>query len=205
MVSRMPSGRFFIAHSKAFPLLSNWCANKECYRKISGSFSVESGGIADGLSGSFPDWKKVEELEDAKELYDQSLANKGAIEEKAKSLVAIASVSTTLIVGLSGVTVQLFGVISEQWLRCVMAIILICAAAYMTAAALTAISIFTSKIKMYVFVPGAKDEVTEYKRLAMLNSLANITRSNNLATSFLCLQRSFVALLVMFSIIVMVA
>lgn len=188
-----------------FPIILTYRSKKEVVRKID---SLEETGAAEIDFQPHPSFAYMQDMGDKnvlKSKYGDALEHKKQLEDKAKALVALTTISATMMLGLGSTAASIFGEIAQLPARSILAAVMIFSAFYMVAAAISSISIFASLNKAYLvdnFDDSARGEI---KLAIMQNEYQNILRNNYLSLSFDCLKRSLGSLFFVFLAMVVTA
>lgn len=187
-----------VVASVLFPIIMTYRSKRKIVRKIG---SLEEAEAAEIDFQPYPSFAYLQDIDDKSVLkgkYGDALEHKKQLEDKAKALVALTTISATMMLGLGSTAASIFGEITQLLARSILAAVMIFSAFYMVAAAISSISIFASLNKAYLvdnFDDSARGEI---KFAIMQNEYQNILRNNYLSLSFDCLKRSLVSLFFIF-------
>ena len=168
-----------------FPIISTFLSKRRIIEKI-GSLEETEGAEIDFQS--HPSFVYLRNIDD----------DKKQLEDKAKSLVALTTISATMMLGLGSTASSMFGGIVQLPARAILAAVMIFSAFYMVAAAISSISVFASLNKAYLVDDPGRSTGDDIRLAIMQNGYQNILRNNYLSLSFDCLKRSLGSLFVVF-------
>ena len=173
-----------------FPIILTYRSKRKIVRKIGSLEETEAAEIDFQPHPSFAYLQDIGDKNVLKGKYGDALEHKKQLEDKAKALVALTTISATMMLGLGSTAASIFGEITQLPARSILAAVMIFSAFYMVAAAIGSISIFASLNKAYLvdnFDDSARGEI---KLAIMQNEYQNTLRNNYLSLSFDCLKRS---------------
>lgn len=182
-----------------FPIISTFLSKRKIIEKI-GSLEEAEGAEIDFQSHlSFAYLRDIDDDNNVLEnKYGDALEHKKQLEDKAKSLVALTTISATMMLGLGSTASSMFGGIVQLPARVILAAVMIFSAFYMVAAAISSISVFASLNKAYLVDDPGRSTGDGIRLAIMQNGYQNILRNNYLSLSFDCLKRSLGSLFVVF-------
>lgn len=183
-----------------FPIISTFLSKRRIIEKI-GSLEEAEGAEIDFQSHlSFAYLRDIDDDNNnvLENKYDDALEHKKQLEDKAKSLVALTTISATMMLGLGSTASSMFGGIVQLPARVILAAVMIFSAFYMVAAAISSISVFASLNKAYLVDDPGRSTGDDIRLAIMQNGYQNILRNNYLSLSFDCLKRSLGSLFVVF-------
>lgn len=181
-----------------FPIISTFLSKRRIIEKI-GSLEEDEGAEIDFQP--HPSFVYLRDIDDNNVLenkYGDALEHKKQLEDKAKSLVALTTISATMMLGLGSTASSMFGGIVQLPARVILAAVMIFSAFYMVAAAISSISVFASLNKAYLVDDPGRSTGDGIRLAIMQNGYQNILRNNYLSLSFDCLKRSLGSLFVVF-------
>ena len=181
-----------------FPIISTFLSRRRIIEKI-GSLEETKGAEIDFQP--HPSFAYLRDIDDDNVLenkYVAALEHKKQLEDKAKSLVALTTISATMMLGLGSTASSMFGGIVQLPVRVILATVMIFSAFYMVAAAISSISVFASLNKAYLVDDPGRSTGDGIMLAIMQNGYQNILRNNYLSLSFDCLKRSLGSLFVVF-------
>lgn len=190
-----------------FPIISTYLSKRTIASKIVTLGESKSAEIDFQAHPSFSYLRDIDDENALKGRYEDALEHKKQLEDKAKALVALTTISATMMLGLGSTATSLLGEIAQLPARVIIATVMIFSAFYMVEAAISSISIFASLNKAYLVngsgrSAGDRDNV----RLAIMqNEYQNVLRNNYLSLTFVCLKRSLGSLFVVFLTMVVTA
>ena len=182
-----------------FPMISTFLSKRRIIEKI-GSLEETEGAEIDFQSHlSFAYLRDIDDDNNVLEnKYGDALEHKKQLEDKAKSLVALTTISATMMLGLGSTASSMFGGIVQLPARVILAAVMIFSAFYMVAVAISSISVFASLNKAYLVDDPGRSTGDGIRLAIMQNGYQNILRNNYLSLSFDCLKRSLGSLFVVF-------
>ncbi len=182
-----------------FPMISTFLSKRRIIEKI-GSLEEAEGAEIDFQSHlSFAYLRDIDDDNNVLEnKYGDALEHKKQLEDKAKSLVALTTISATMMLGLGSTASSMFGGIVQLPARVILAAVMIFSAFYMVAVAISSISVFASLNKAYLVDDPGRSTGDGIRLAIMQNGYQNILRNNYLSLSFDCLKRSLGSLFVVF-------
>ena len=175
-----------------FPIISTFLSKRRIIEKIGSLEETEGAEIDFQFHPSFV------YLRDIDDNNGDALEHKKQLEDKAKSLVALTTISATMMLGLGSTASSMFGGIVQLPARVILAAVMIFSAFYMVAAAISSISVFASLNKAYLVDDPGRSTGDDIRLAIMQNGYQNILRNNYLSLSFDCLKRSLGSLFVVF-------
>lgn len=194
-----------VVASVLFPTIMTYRSKRKIVRKIG---SLEETEAAEIDFQPYPSFAYLQDIDDKNVLkgkYGDALEHKKQLEDKAKALVALTTISATMMLGLGSTAASIFGEITQLPARLILAAVMIFSAFYMVAAAISSISIFASLNKAYL-VDNFDDSTRGGIKFAIMqNEYQNILRNNYLSLSFDCLKRSLGSLFFVFLAMVVTA
>ena len=180
------------------PIISTFLSKRRIIEKIDSLEETEGAGIDFQFHPSFAYLRDIDDDNVLKNKYGDALEHKKQLEDKAKSLVALTTISATMMLGLGSTASSMFGGIVQLPVRVILATVMIFSAFYMVAAAINSISVFASLNKAYLVDDPARSTGDDIRLAIMQNGYQNILRNNYLSLSFDCLKRSLGSLFVVF-------
>ena len=188
-----------------FPIISTFLSKRRIIEKIGGLEETEGAEIDFQLHPSFAYLRDIDDENVLKDKCGDALEHKKQLEDKAKSLVALTTISATMMLGLGSTASSMFGGIVQLPARVILAAVMIFSAFYMVAAAISSIGIFASLNKAYLVDDPVRSMGDSIRLAIMRNEYQNILRNNYLSLSFDCLKRSLGGLFVIFLAMVVTA
>ena len=188
-----------------FPIISTFLSKRRIIEKIGGLEETEGAEIDFQLHPSFAYLRDIDDENVLKDKCGDALEHKKQLEDKAKSLVALTTISATMMLGLGSTASSMFGGIVQLPARVILAAVMIFSAFYMVAAAISSIGIFASLNKAYLVDDPVRSMGDSIRLAIMRNEYQNILRNNYLSLSFDCLKRSLGGLVVIFLAMVVTA
>lgn len=188
-----------------FPSISTNRANRKVLGQIEALEAIKDGKV------DFRDYHSFAYLGDIcdkgvlKRKYEESLDHKRQLEDKAKSLVALTTISATIMFGLGSAAPSVFEMVGQPAMRVILAAVMIFSAFYMVVAAFSAICVFASLNKAYLINDTDHEDEDGFRVCVMQNEYQNIRRNNFLYLSFGCMKRSLGSLLIIFVAMVVAA
>lgn len=180
------------------PIISTFLSKRRIIEKIDSLEETEGAGIDFQFHPSFAYLRDIDDDNVLENKYVAALEHKKQLEDKAKSLVALTTISATMMLGLGSTASSMFGGIVQLPARVILAAVMIFSAFYMVAAAINSISVFASLNKAYLVDDPARSTGDDIRLAIMQNGYQNILRNNYLSLSFDCLKRSLGSLFVVF-------
>ena len=182
-----------------FPMISTFLSKGRIIEKIDSLGEAEGAEIDFQSHLSFAYLRDIDDDNNVLEnKYGDALEHKKQLEDKAKSLVALTTISATMMLGLGSTASSMFGGIVQLPARVILAAVMIFSAFYMVAAAISSISVFASLNKAYLVDDPGRSTGDGIRLAIMQNGYQNILRNNYLSLSFDCLKRSLGSLFVVF-------
>ena len=181
-----------------FPIISTILSKRRIIEKIGGLEETEGAEIDFQPHPSFAYLRDIDDDNVLKNKCGDALGHKKQLEDKAKSLVALTTISATMMLGLGSTASSMFGWIVQLPARVILAAVMIFSAFYMVAAAISSISVFASLNKAYFADDPGRSTGDDIRLAIMQNGYQNILRNNYLSLSFDCLKRSLGSLFVVF-------
>lgn len=181
-----------------FPIISTFLSRRRIIEKIGSLEETKGAEIDFQPHPSFAYLRDIDDDNVLKNKYGDALEHKKQLEDKAKSLVALTTISATMMLGLGSTASSMFGGIVQLPVRVILAIVMIFSAFYMVAAAISSISVFASLNKAYLVDDPGRSTGDGIMLAIMQNGYQNILRNNYLSLSFDCLKRSLGSLFVVF-------
>lgn len=181
-----------------FPIISTFLSKRRIIEKISSLEETEGAEIDFQSHPSFVYLRNIDDDNVLENKYGDALEHKKQLEDKAKSLVALTTISATMMLGLGSTASSMFGGIVQLPARAILAAVMIFSAFYMVAAAISSISVFASLNKAYLVDDPGRSTGDDIRLAIMQNGYQNILRNNYLSLSFDCLKRSLGSLFVVF-------
>lgn len=181
-----------------FPIISTFLSKRRIIEKIGSLEETEGAEIDFQSHPSFVYLRNIDDDNVLENKYDDVLEHKKQLEDKAKSLVALTTISATMMLGLGSTASSMFGGIVQLPARAILAAVMIFSAFYMVAAAISSISVFASLNKAYLVDDPGRSTGDGIRLAIMQNGYQNILRNNYLSLSFDCLKRSLGSLFVVF-------
>lgn len=181
-----------------FPIISTFLSKRRIIEKIDSLEETEGAEIDFQSHPSFVYLRDIDDDNVLKNKYGDALEHKKQLEDKAKSLVALTTISATMMLGLGSTASSMFGGIVQLPARVILAAVMIFSAFYMVAAAISSISVFASLNKAYLVDDPGRSTGDDIRLAIMQNGYQNILRNNYLSLSFDCLKRSLGSLFVVF-------
>lgn len=181
-----------------FPIISTFLSKRRIIEKISSLEETEGAEIDFQSHPSFVYLRNIDDDNVLENKYGDALEHKKQLEDKAKSLVALTTISATMMLGLGSTASSMFGGIVQLPARVILAAVMIFSAFYMVAAAISSISVFASLNKAYLVDDPGRSTGDDIRLAIMQNGYQNILRNNYLSLSFDCLKRSLGSLFVVF-------
>lgn len=181
-----------------FPIISTFLSKRRIIEKIGSLEETEGAEIDFQSHPSFVYLRKIDDDNVLENKYGDALEHKKQLEDKAKSLVALTTISATMMLGLGSTASSMFGGIVQLPARAILAAVMIFSAFYMVAAAISSISVFASLNKAYLVDDPGRSTGDDIRLAIMQNGYQNILRNNYLSLSFDCLKRSLGSLFVVF-------
>ena len=188
-----------------FPIISIFLSKRRIIEKIGGLEETEGAEIDFQPHPSFAYLRDIDDENVLKGKYGDALEHKKQLDDKAKSLVALTTISATMMLGLGSTASSMFGEIAQLPARVILAAVMIFSAFYMVTAAISSISIFASLNKAYLVDDPGRSTGDDIRLAIMQNEYQNILRNNYLSLSFGCLKRSLSGLFVIFLAMVVTA
>lgn len=182
-----------------FPIISTFLSKRKIIEKIGSLEEAEGAEIDFQPHPSFAYLRDIDDDNNVLEnKYGDALEHKKQLEDKAKSLVALTTISATMMLGLGSTAPSMFGGIVQLPARVILAAVMIFSAFYMVAAAISSISVFASLNKACLVDDPGRSTGDDIRLAIMQNGYQNILRNNYLSLSFDCLKRSLGSLFVVF-------
>lgn len=181
-----------------FPIISTFLSKRRIIEKIDSLEETEGAEIDFHPHPSFAYLRNIDDDNVLENKYGDALEHKKQLEDKAKSLVALTTISATMMLGLGSTASSMFGGIVQLPARVILAAVMISSAFYMVAAAISSISVFASLNKAYLVDDPGRSTGDDIRLAIMQNGYQNILRNNYLSLSFDCLKRSLGSLFVVF-------
>ena len=181
-----------------FPIISTFLSKRRIIEKIGSLEETEGAEIDFQSHPSFVYLRNIDDDNVLENKYCDVLEHKKQLEDKAKSLVALTTISATMMLGLGSTASSMFGGIVQLPARAILAAVMIVSAVYMVAAAISSISVFASLNKAYLVDDPGRSTGDGIRLAIMQNGYQNILRNNYLSLSFDCLKRSLGSLFVVF-------
>lgn len=181
-----------------FPIISTFLSKRRIIEKIGSLEETEGAEIDFQSHPSFVYLRNIDDDNVLENKYGDALEHKKQLEDKAKSLVALTTISATMMLGLGSTASSMFGGIVQLPVRAILAAVMIFSAFYMVAAAISSISVFASLNKAYLVDDPGRSTGDDIRLVIMQNGYQNILRNNYLSLSFDCLKRSLGSLFVVF-------
>ena len=181
-----------------FPIISTFLSKRRIIEKIGSLEETEGAEIDFQSHPSFVYLRNIDDDNVLENKYGDALEHKKQLEDKAKSLVALTTISATMMLGLGSAASSMFGGIAQLPARAILAAVMIFSAFYMVAAAISSISVFASLNKAYLVDDPGRSTGDDIRLAIMQNGYQNILRNNYLSLSFDCLKRSLGSLFVVF-------
>ena len=181
-----------------FPIISTFLSKRRIIEKIDSLEETEGAEIDFQSHPSFVYLRNIDDDNVLENKYGDALGHKKQLEDKAKSLVALTTISATMMLGLGSTASSMFGGIVQLPVRAILAAVMIFSAFYMVAAAISSISVFASLNKAYLVDDPGRSTGDDIRLVIMQNGYQNILRNNYLSLSFDCLKRSLGSLFVVF-------
>ena len=181
-----------------FPIISTFLSKRRIIEKIGSLEETEGAEIDFQSHPSFVYLRNIDDDNVLENNYGDVLEHKKQLEDKAKSLVALTTISATMMLGLGSTASSMFGGIVQLPARAILAAVMIFSAFYMVAAAISSISVFASLNKAYLVDDPGRSTGDGIRLAIMQNGYQNILRNNYLSLSFDCLKRSLGSLFVVF-------
>lgn len=182
-----------------FPIISTFLSKRRIIEKIGSLEETEGAEIDFQSHPSFVYLRNIDDDNVLENKYGDALEHKKQLEDKAKSLVALTTISATMMLGLGSIASSMFGGgIVQLPARAILAAVMIFSAFYMVAAAISSISVFASLNKAYLVDDPGRSTGDDIRLAIMQNGYQNILRNNYLSLSFDCLKRSLGSLFVVF-------
>lgn len=180
------------------PIISTFLSKRRIIEKIDSLEETEGAEIDFQSHPSFAYLRDIDDDNVLENKYGDALEHKKQLEDKAKSLVALTTISATMMLGLGSTASSMFGWIVQLPARVILAAVMIFSAFYMVAAAISSISVFASLNKAYLVDDPGRSTGDDIRLAIMQNGYQNILRNNYLSLSFDCLKRSLGSLFVVF-------
>ena len=180
------------------PIISTFLSKRRIIEKIDSLEETEGAEIDFQSHPSFVYLRNIDDDNVLENKYGDALEHKKQLEDKAKSLVALTTISATMMLGLGSTASSMFGGIVQLPARVILAAVMIFSAFYMVAAAISSISVFASLNKAYLVDDPGRSTGDDIRLAIMQNGYQNILRNNYLSLSFDCLKRSLGSLFVVF-------
>lgn len=180
------------------PIISTFLYKRRIIEKIDSLEETEGAEIDFQFHLSFAYLRDIDDDNVLENKYGDALEHKKQLEDKAKSLVALTTISATMMLGLGSTASSMFGGIVQLPARVILAAVMIFSAFYMVAAAISSISVFASLNKAYLVDDTGRSTGDDIRLAIMQNGYQNILRNNYLSLSFDCLKRSLGSLFVVF-------
>lgn len=188
-----------------FPTISTYLSRRTIASKIASLEESKGAEIDFQTHPSFSYLRDIDDENTLKGRYEDALEHKKQLEDKAKALVALTTISATMMLGLGSTATSLLGEIAQLPARVIFATVMIFSALYMVEAAISSISIFAS-LNIAYLVNGSGRLAGDNVRLAIMqNEYQNVLRNNYLSLAFVCLKRSLSSLFVVFLTMVVTA
>lgn len=181
-----------------FPIISTFLSKRRIIEKIGSLEETEGAEIDFQSHPSFVYLRNIDDDNVLENKYGDALEHKKQLEDKAKSLVALTTISATMMLGLGSTASSMFGGIVQLPARVILTAVMILSAFYMVAAAISSISVFASLNKAYLVDDPGRSTGDDIRLAIMQNGYQNILRNNYLSLSFDCLKRSLGSLFVVF-------
>lgn len=181
-----------------FPMISTFLSKRRIIEKIDSLGETEGAEIDFQFHPSFAYLRDIDDGNVLENKYGDALEHKKQLEDKAKSLVALTTISATMMLGLGFTASSMFGGIVQLPARVILAAVMIFSAFYMVAVAISSISVFASLNKAYLVDDPGRSTGDDIRLAIMQNGYQNILRNNYLNLSFDCLKRSLGSLFVVF-------
>lgn len=183
-----------------FPIISTFLSKRKIIEKIGSLEEAEGAEINFQSHLSFAYLRDIDDDNNnvLENKYGDALEHKKQLEDKAKSLVALTTISATMMLGFGSTASSMFGGIVRLPARVILAAVMIFSAFYMVAAAISSISVFASLNKTYLVDDPGRSTGDGIRLAIMQNGYQNILRNNYLGLSFDCLKRSLGSLFVVF-------
>ena len=122
------------------PIISTFLSKRRIIEKIDSLEETEGAGIDFQFHPSFAYLRDIDDDNVLENKYVAALEHKKQLEDKAKSLVALTTISATMMLGLGSTASSMFGGIVQLPARVILAAVMIFSAFYMVAAAINSIS-----------------------------------------------------------------
>lgn len=180
------------------PIISTFLSKRRIIEKIDSLEETEGAEIDFQSHPSFAYLRDIDDDNVLENKYGDALEHKKQLEDKAKSLVALTTISATMMLGLGSTASSMFGGIVQLPARVILAAVMIFSAFYMVVAAISSISVFASLNKAYLVDDPGRSTGDDIRLAIMQNGYQNILRNNYLSLSFDCLKRSLGSLFVVF-------
>lgn len=180
------------------PIILTFLSKRRIIEKIDSLEETEGAEIDFQSHPSFAYLRDIDDDNVLENKYGDALEHKKQLEDKAKSLVALTTISATMMLGLGSTASSMFGGIVQLPARVILAAVMIFSAFYMVAAAISSISVFASLNKAYLVDDPGRSTGDDIRLAIMQNGYQNILRNNYLSLSFDCLKRSLGSLFVVF-------
>lgn len=181
-----------------FPIISTFLSKRRIIEEIGSLEETEGAEIDFQPHPSFAYLRDIDDDNVLKNKCGDALEHKKQLEDKAKSLVALTTISATMMLGLGSTASSMFGGIVQLPARAILAAVMIFSAFYMVVAAISSISVFASLNKAYLVDDPGRSTGDGIRLAIMQNGYQNILRNNYLSLSFDCLKRSLGSLFVVF-------
>lgn len=181
-----------------FPIISTFLSKRRIIEEIGSLEETEGAEIDFQPHPSFAYLRDIDDDNVLKNKCGDALEHKKQLEDKAKSLVALTTISATMMLGLGSTASSMFGGIVQLPARVILAAVMIFSAFYMVVAAISSISVFASLNKAYLVDDPGRSTGDGIRLAIMQNGYQNILRNNYLSLSFDCLKRSLGSLFVVF-------
>lgn len=188
-----------------FPIISTYLSKRTIASKIANLEESKGTEIDFQTHPSFSYLRDIDDKNALKGWYEDALEHKKQLEDKAKALVALTTISATMMLGLGSTATSLLGEIAQLPARVIIATVMIFSAFYMVEAAISSISIFTSLNKAYLTNGSGRSAGDNFRLAIMQNEYQNVLRNNYLSLTFDCLKRSLGSLFVVFLTMVVTA
>lgn len=181
-----------------FPIISTFLSKRRIIEEIGSLEETEGAEIDFQPHPSFAYLRDIDDDNVLKNKCGDALEHKKQLEDKAKSLVALTTISATMMLGFGSTASSMFGGIVQLPARVILAAVMIFSAFYMVVAAISSISVFASLNKAYLVDDPGRSTGDGIRLAIMQNGYQNILRNNYLSLSFDCLKRSLGSLFVVF-------
>ena len=180
-----------------FPFWFNYKANNKIENRQKHIEKIE--WFDNVLINEYSDVINQNDLTVIKQLYVDTIARKGKLEDKAKALI----VSVTLAIPFSLRGIDLLKVVTNEWVLYFTSLLFMLIIGHMILAGLLVIKTFTVQITIYTVNETKGNIFLQYRKAIILNRLSNIIRSNYISTSYECLRNSLILVVVFCMILVL--